>query len=46
VIAAYLEDQSTSYGVCDENHERGVEIGIQDLLTSVDDTQLEKNKSV
>jgi hypothetical protein len=37
-----LENQFTSHDLCDENHERRVEIRVQVLLASVDDTHLRK----
>jgi hypothetical protein len=45
VIADCLENQFTSHGPCDENHERQVETIIQALLASVDDTPLVKVRS-
>jgi hypothetical protein len=37
-----LENQFTSHYLCDKNHERRVEIGVQALLASVNDTNLGK----
>jgi hypothetical protein len=42
VIADCLENQFTSHDLCDGNHERQVETGIQAVLASVDDTPLGK----
>jgi hypothetical protein len=44
VIADYLENQFTSHDQCDENHEREMKTRDQDLLTSVDDTPLGKER--
>jgi hypothetical protein len=41
-VADCLENQFTSHDLCDENHEQQVEPRVQALLTSVDDTPMEK----
>jgi hypothetical protein len=38
-IGDCLENNFTSHDLCNENHERRVETGVQVLLTSVDDTR-------
>jgi hypothetical protein len=42
VIADCSENQFTSHNLCDQNHERPVETGIQARLAPVDDTPLGK----
>jgi hypothetical protein len=42
VNADCLENQFASHNLCDENHERQVETGVQALLTPVDDNPLGK----
>jgi hypothetical protein len=42
VIADCIENHITSHDLCDENYERRVKVRVQALLTSVDDTLLEK----
>jgi hypothetical protein len=42
VIADCLEKRFISHDLCDENHERRVETGVQVLLPPADDTALEE----
>jgi hypothetical protein len=44
VIADYLKITFTPHNLCDENHERQLEIRVQALLETADDTPLEKGR--